>query len=405
MRQSIFSSPSAITVISSATPYLHVDSSTLFETLKLLRYPTPQEAYPWAWRGAIEATTLLLHTDHFAISPGPSGDQASLGLHAKILEGLRPQVRFSTPTRELQRAATQITSRWASRNIGRIRSIYEALLVDEENFSRWLESSKQYDWPEHASRLSGMFDVGLIPQIGRVLGVSDKDLRAVHELSCDTAKVGRYAKASTSEAAQIMTSAFIVSGLIRGRYHDNIARAANAQIMHHPMRSGILQPLPRVGHRSFGLTNSERFLSTILITGAFAESSPQERISLWLENVSKVKAAANAEKLDLREASNADRALDRAMRAVLDSDIRLHPRANEVWLDIALGAGVGALTSFVLQSWPAFLVSVAAALGTSRAELGERVAGMWSRRKKRLHELATYSPGRVAQRWRRGKQE
>jgi len=195
----------------------------------------------------------------------------------------------------------------------------------------------------------------------------------------------------------LVSRAHVLSILLRGRYHDLVARSAGIQVMHHPVRAPMLpklseQDLPPVPYE---LTNSERFMAQLLWASGFAERDADRRIRLWSDNVRLVRTAVLAEAIDLPHRTSETRALDTAVDA---ARIRAHSRLVDDAIDLLLAAGVGVLTSFVVNGWPVMLTTLASYVGSRKEQIGTRVAKQALDSNRRLKHLAE-TPGRVTGRF------
>lgn len=149
--------------------------------------------------------------------------------------------------------------------------------------------------------------------------------------------------------------AYVVSALIRGRYHDYVARKSGQQIMHHPLRRGVL-PTARGSHQEFPVANTERYFASIVLAAAFSQRR-KLRVASWTDSVLSARRAMDAEELDLRPKEEENVALETAVRVAKQLDIRAHSSVLDRALETTAALGIGALTSFWLEGWVGFAVS------------------------------------------------
>ncbi len=85
------------------------------------------------------------------------------------------------------------------------------------------------------------------------------------------------------------------------------------------------------------ISNFERYLANIVLAGSFAERNPSYRVSLWVENISKLRQARGRINLDDRISDELAR--EDAIHEAARFGVRVHPRLLEVGLDTVLNLG------------------------------------------------------------------
>lgn len=78
--------------------------------------------------------------------------------------------------------------------------------------------------------------------------------------------------------------------------------------------------------------------------------------------------------------------------------VRAHSRLIDDAVDLLVAAGVGVLTSFVVNGWPDMIATLGAYAGSHREKLGARLAEQALDNGRRLRRLAE-TPGRVTGRF------
>ena len=196
-----------------------------------------------------------------------------------------------------------------------------------------------------------------------------------------------------------MIDAYAISALLRGRYHDYIAQKSCLQIIHHPFRESVLSPLKTTDTAQFVVSNTELYLSNIVLAGAYAERGEKQRVSCWVENVLKVRKAVFAGAIDTGPKDFDKVALDLALEAAKKVDICIHSRWLDEVLDAVFAVGVGALTSFILNPWTGFVVGVIQYGVSQKFDIVKEVTHQIIDTKARLRDLAQSEPGRIKQIW------
>lgn len=385
----------------------YIDSASVQEVVAVFNFKRLKDAYNWACNTALEVTCILFNATHLKVAPGPSFYRAPSGLYGHLLQSLSDiviaeHVNYLSP--ETHQKALRNTKRWATRNHKKVVRVYKQLESDKVNFQRWLDRSITDAWVGHAKMLGGLFDKTLIPQISRVLDIPESDLYDIFQLSCDLDVVESYVKRRPdNDVFKIMQQAFTIAALLRGRYHDYVAKELPLQIMHHPIRAKpVLLNLQGKPKTEFMVSNTEQYLSMIILGGAFAEKTRENRISCWAENVRKVRNAVFNQAIDLRPKSYDEVAENHAVEIAQRLNIRTYPQFIEQAFDVAVAMSVGILTSFVLTGWESLTTSSVTYLVSDRKKFGKRVASL-SGTQNRLHDLAKFNPGRVESAWEKNK--
>jgi len=378
----------------------YIDSASTYEIVKLLVSPRPAEAYPWAWQSAITVTSALINTYHLQIAPAPSLASGAGSLYGHLMLGLAELISHPRPEPELTQMALKNTKQWARNNVDKIRNTYEQLKVDNKNYTRWLERAITTSWVEHSERLGGLYNEEFIPVLSQILNVSTSELSQVHKMSRDLNLLRSYVAIwPDDDDLRLMTDAYAISALLRGRYHDYVARKSNLQIIHHPFREQFLPRQKKSGKIRFFVSNTERHLSNIVLASAFAEQGEKQRVSCWLENVLRIRKAVLTGAIDTRQKDYDKVALDLAVDAARRVNIRIHSRWLDDVLDAAFAVGIGTLTSFVLDPWLGFAGGVIEYGISRKVDIGKEVAHLVFDTQARLRDLAKSGSGRIERTW------
>jgi hypothetical protein len=197
---------------------------------------------------------------------------------------------------------------------------------------------------------------------------------------------------------RLMADAYVISGLVRGRYYGYIAALSSSQLLHHQSRDALFPPQPmRV--TEFHLSDTERYIATILVASAYRERSYDARIRAWTAAVLRVRdLAVHEESADLRQKHHDSVALDEAIRVAKKAGVRTTSKLIDHAIDAGASIGVGVLTSFVLSPLVGFLAGLGAGYAMKRLRLGEQVGSLFER-PRRLRDLASGGPGSIGRTW------
>jgi hypothetical protein len=203
-----------------------------------------------------------------------------------------------------------------------------------------------------------------------------------------------------SELFEITKSAYVLSIMFRGRYHDLVAREMGMQVLHHPMRMPLLPDLFGDGAVAVphDVTNSERCLAQLLWASGFAERKHDARIKLWAENVRLARLAVQAEAIDLPQRSSEERALGTAVDAARRIGVRTHAKLLDDCSDLIIAMGFGAMSSFIVNGWPDMYVTLGTYIASKKENFGERTMRLAFENRRRLRQLAEV-PGRITVRF------
>lgn len=377
----------------------YIDSASIYSLVQVLSYKRPEECFNWAWESAVQVIAILTNTNHLRLAPSPDSTGEASGPYGELTLGISRLIRPIEAPQEIRQSAVEATKRWAARNTGRIQSEYQKMKTDEVNFSKWQNWLVAHEWTEHTQRHGALFDLVFARQISQVLNVPQDYLHYLWKDSRDQKAVAMYAnKQPDEDDFRYTRDAFAISALLRGRYHENVARSSAWQIMHHPSRYPILASLKGKPRAEFLISNTEFYFSNIILAGAFAES-PKNRIKCLVENISKVKEATLAEKIDLRPKRLKDISLDAAVDAVKKAGIRTYPQWIEEAIDHSFSLGVNLLSLFLIPL-AGLITSEGTDLATRRWNPGKLVATALYERKGQLYDLAEAGPGRIDYAWR-----
>lgn len=362
-----------------------------------------RDAYRWSAVSSIQATCGIVHGRQFRVLPSPGSRRlATKGPHDVLRTAVTDLVDSThLPADAVDRTAAQV-DRWAQDNATRLGEIVDTCMSDPDTvygprcgFDQWLATALGVNREATTLRVGGLFDLGLRAPLSKVLQVSDQELVRAWEHSSEAATLG-----TDSDLYILVSRAHVLSILLRGRYHDLVARSSGIQVMHHPVRAPMLPELsPTDGSPvPYELTNSERFMAQLLWASGFAERDIDRRIRLWSDNVRLVRTAVLTETIDLPHRTSETRALDTAVDAARKVGVRAHSRLVDDAIDLLLAAGVGALTSFVVNGWPDMIATLAAYAGSRKEQIGARLAKQALDGSRRLKHLAE-TPGRVTGRF------
>lgn len=369
----------------------YIDSASLHMVILALRHGKPAQWNDWTWETVQYVTCALWGLRDFSVAPDPSGEPAAHGPFSQLLHGLRPV--FSGVQRS-DRDALSKTRRWMRQDLNsRLKLCRET--QSDPRFAQWLEWYMDYFWEHHSIMHGSLFTKEFIPELTAMCGCSHADLAKLNILTGDHSMVNRWVrKRPNSEDFRLALDAFCISTLMRGRYHDYAARNAGQSIMHHPMRIPFL-PKAR-GEVQFQISNTQQYLTNILVGSALMQTGISARLHSWADNLLKIKAALSDQRLDLGEKDRDEVAVECAIDAAKRSGIEVHPRMLDRLMGIFMSLGTGSLTGFLLDPWLAAPAAAGTAVVSRLARAPERIVSAVYRRTSHLEKLARAPAGRVS---------
>jgi len=379
-----------------------IDSASTYGVVEALGHSRPRDAYPWCWRAALEVSMALVSpaTQNLLLAPSPGTNTGTVsGPYGQLMSGLSSAIGNYRIADDIRLGALKKTKSWARTRPGTIQKAFATLRTDP-SFAPWLGFSIREAWVEHSRRLGGLFNRELIGLIAKVLDLEEPAVLVAWEKSCDLSRLEEDAsRILESPEYCVMRDAYVVAGLIRGRFHEHVAKDSGSQIIQHPFRSVIALPTYRLPCAQVEFSNSASYLANIILAGSLSESGYGRRIEAWLHNVLLSRNAISQGEVDLPHKPTHESALSHAIGVAKKVGLRTHARLLDDVVDAAVGAGIGYLTSFVLVGWTAFGVGAAVGLSSRRKRIGEQLNALAFERTSRLVGLALSGPGRVQPIW------
>jgi len=265
-------------------------------------------------------------------------------------------------------------------------------LTSRPDFDHWGQRMSDFFWEVHVKHHDGLFDPGHITLMQPLIGISEADLRDLHARSRDQATVKQWLAAPDSEPAVVGRSGYLISTLIRGKFHEFLAKHARAHLVQHPMRQYVSGRTSHVGE-IVTLVSEELFVKMI-IGRALAERSSDVRVSQWCESIDAARRALPD--ISFRRHNSYASAESAAAQACKSIGLFPGPSYQPNLLDWTLGLGVPIWLNLTLGFWPATLAGLAwGGYKVARGRgIGQDVAALL-RREGDFTRLGRTVPGRI----------
>ncbi len=377
-----------------------IDSATLYEMTTITRENNPEKCSDWTWSCGIKATTALINLHTIKIAPAPHKSRAASGVYDYLMIGLSNIVDIIKPEDRLIQDAIEETKLLVQNNTEYVEKAFQ-YVCNYKSYNQWMQDGIHYSWSEHAMRLDGLFNKVFIDQISLIMKVDSNNLEEAWKLSCNNEYLNKVSKEKiVDEEIKVIKGAYTISALLRGYFYAIYAKKAKIHFIHHPFRSPILQTSDKRNEsiQEFQISNVQRYLTIIILSGALSGGSQKEKMNIWLENISKARKGISF--YNLEQVNSESIALNNAIKIAKELDIRTSPKWIDITIEILIGLGFNVMTSFILQGWDGFVVGLASSvLLSDKIKIGERLNLRFSNTDNHLKELANARPGRIEEIW------
>jgi hypothetical protein len=374
-----------------------IDSASIYEVLLALSRTKPEQSYKLEWDRALEVTAAFISTDQLRLPPSPESERSASGPYGILLSGLQDVVEPITLPNEVVSASIRKTKIWGDINSSLIRnSLGRFTGQNTDNIDihseRWLNSHIEHVWIEQTTRRGCLFDNAFETQIASILNVNRRDVAKIHSMCCDQLFVASLVKKQNdSDKFRLARDSFLISTLLRGTYYTYIAELTQRQIMSHPARQVRTTTQNASEKIRIVVSNYEKYIANIIVAGSLSETSHSRRVSLWVDNVSKIRRARGRIKLEDRKTD--EMARDDAISDAKRFGVHVHSKRLELCMDAVITLGCGALTAIYLSPFTGFLTSGAMYGLQKRYNLGEKALDVI--KPTRLSALSTLAPGQI----------
>lgn len=327
------------------TTHALIDSATLHDAFGALTAGSRAQWNPWMTKNLVDTTWLLLF-NNITLVPGPrqSGTGAVPGHEAKLVSRI-PELLLRKPPNPQALASTK---RWLSHPNKPVREAWNASRHRDE-FAEWASYLRKTWWPVHFAANQCLFRSDDLVWLADLLNVSGATLIEAQRQSESEKNVQSWSKGKGGDVAELASQAYLASILARGKYHEYFARSNQLQLIAHPVRDSITtrtnkpHPIPAA--------NSESRFVNILIGSALLEPTPNRRIELWIENITRARLAIRSGEIALPQTvqeSDADNHASMSARKISISGAAAWKRDLLNW---GIGGNISAIGAMLLGPW------------------------------------------------------
>lgn len=382
-----------------------IDSATGYMVPALMTFKKPGEAFPWARQPALAFTLAGLFLRNAVLSANPVVASSASGLWATFLSSLGETMKVETVTAgRLREQALKTTH-----ELGHDHSTLQgsiASLRRHDSFDAWLLWHTQYEWVEHTRRLGGFFDYEFIKEVSSCTNVSVSEIEAIWRRTSEpeaAARLGQRVRAGTlDDGDSLAIDAWLTATIMRGHYHDELAKKLGRQHFRHPVRSlSRRDGVQNTSQQLFSTNDAQRHFAAILLGLSLSATDPSARLRLYGENLTRCRSAIATGQLHLGDATVAmtdDVGLDRAVReaqALVRKGVLKVDSRRFVWgVDASIGLAA-AMSGFSLSPWVGVIVGASTAVAQTIIEPGKRALTVRDSSRRRLQDLAHAVAGSV----------
>lgn len=378
-----------------------IDTATVSQVVQCLDRGMAGQ-YPWSLGTVLDLTALLIREGHMGLAPGLTPpkravqDNQDLLIHLMLANALVGSLA-QPDTAKVQSAIT-LSKIWIGRNetIAAVRGEVDRLLADKKNFQEWIDWAAPQAWLAHTRRLGGLFDDTYITYVARILNISEREALELHGRSRDSEEVCRLVAVRGDDFKQ-MTRAYVASTILRGRYHEELARLLHYQLVRHPLRGMVSKARTGPVVAEIDVSPAAWCLACFVLYGAVRQRGLEGRLRCWVDNIRKVRALLSAGGLQLAEGTG-HAAVSSAYLLARSAGVQIVDSRLDDFLEIVASLGIGALASIYLSPWIGVPAVVATRLGLRKAGLPGRIrnAVAFHIRETMLKDLAA---GRIETEW------
>ncbi len=306
-----------------------------------------------------------------------------------------------TPATAAQRdSANELTKQWLRR--APAKTLSDALESVQQD-SVWTERQREHFWIPHVQMHDALFNDDYIPELSRILGCEESNLRKVHSLSKKTKNAERWIRdRRASEEAELAERAWLLSAIVRGRFHEYFASESGLHLVAHPLGQFVSMGLDSQAGPMRKPTNSKKFFVNAIIGSALIQSGRRDgRVRTWVENLVKARSGGNRFKfpeMSCRKDAEEHAALVAHQLRITESSALARRAIDYV---AAIGVSVTGLVAVGIAPWLSLATIPAgpAATLSYRYIFDESVGDTFSRvvwrTRRRFRKLGRQAAGRI----------
>lgn len=352
----------------------------------------------WCVHTAINTTTLLLTSDTHHLPPAiPGRNRFYPGVLDCLIDELLKRTVVASPvivTAPIPTNSMKSAKCWAAKNSGKLKEALRTIKA-VDSFHHWLEWSFKHTWVSEQVSAGVLFDPAFAKYLAIVLDVAETEVNGLHKKTLNPRAIGdivRHRGGSTCADFELLADCYVLSFMLRGRYHEIIARDTNGQINQHPIREMACSS-GRDIVAQYTVGNTLDALARIVFYGAaIAHRSLRDRLKCWVDNIVRVKGAFAASQISLNGAPTTSSAIEVAANVAKRAGIETGGHIYTTWLGHVSTLGLGALAELYVESWGGWGLGLglgcAADLALSKTGAIRAFGNLYHNSERRLRQIA-----------------
>ena len=321
-----------------------IDTASINSAAGLLSTGSGGTWSEWDKQSLFDVTYLLMHSN-IKVLPTMDKLRGATSYYQYVLSKF-PQLNYFKP--ETQNKAKTKAKAWLNRNISKVAEAWEESNKNKE-FALWAQVHREQAFVRHVERHGSLFEPIFIPYISKVLKYPEEKLREINASSANLDIIARWSKSSRESEIQLPQNAWMLAGMMRGKYHEYLAREEQLQLLQHPFRKGIGVKLKAVDSQP--VTNSESYFINILIASALIEKKPDNKVITWLDNIDNARRAILNPIIALPFCSEESQAEKFAFQASKTIGIHSRSAAFRRLLDWVFSVSLGTSITYTIAPW------------------------------------------------------
>lgn len=372
------------------------------------------------------AMRLITHGE-IEIPTGPLPDVCGLSPYStltrcydKAIDGLKILDRYQRVPGDIHfPVANSLFKNWLIENADELPVIIQKTQA-ESSYHGWIKWAIAEAWVDDSRRMNGLFNENMVSTLSPILCVSETKLKNLLIETRDPAQVKKWSEGhDLNRNFDLAKEAYVASAILRGKFHEKISVVQGKGGIRHPIRGYLPIETDAPEITEYTCPKALEFMINIINKHALIETTPEDRINHWINNILKIRNAYVRKNLDNAfywDQNFENHEVFKIVMGTIDKfELIMHRKPLEDKFETMVMAGIGAgiaLSSYCLNlPWAVDPLSTIVIAGLSSAasdcvirrlekkkdigrSLAEKIEKL-TRNEDSLYNLATASPGLV----------
>jgi hypothetical protein len=182
----------------------YIDSASIINAVgALVSHSDYDDWSKWTIESITDVTTLLVSHDLLKITPAPSQNPARphapstlYTCYDKALKLFHGKVKGKVIRDDDLYLANANFNNWQVKHVDEIQRAI-SITTKDDSFEWWINWAVEEAWPDHSSRLDGLFNANMIPLLSHILDISQDELNNLLEKTRDISQVEKWSKGNS----------------------------------------------------------------------------------------------------------------------------------------------------------------------------------------------------------------